>query len=214
MKYRKFFAALGATLILFVGLARCVGTFTLTLKVHGFVRGIANPWISWLVFLVCVIIPVYGLAILVDAIVLNSIEFWSGGNPAAFQNGETEYSREIAAGDERAVFHYLNGGRTLEIELFKSGEHRKTLHMDRERPGQLFARQTDGSLARLEVDLARGPGYENAVIWEGREVAAVRRLSAADEDRVRRFVPEHDAGQRALAAKPARGTNSPERIKL
>lgn len=66
--------------ILFAGMsqAQCVGTFGLTRSVHGFVTSFGNKWINWLVFLVFVIVPVYGLAILVDAVVLNSIQFWTG----------------------------------------------------------------------------------------------------------------------------------------
>ena len=198
MFLRKFIATVCVALVSFVGFAQCVGTFTLTKKVHRFVRGMSNKWVSWLVFLVCVIIPVYGIAMLVDGIVLNSIEFWTGGNPAAMKSGEKEYTRELRSGPERAVLKYGDYGRTLDIELYRDGHHRKTLHMDRDQPGQLFARAENGDLAQLKVDLARGPGYQNAIIWEGERIAAVRRMAPGEVDRLQNHGME--AESRALAA--------------
>jgi hypothetical protein len=40
-----------------------------------------DKWVNEGVFIVCNIIPVYGVAYLVDIIVLNSIEFWGGKSP-------------------------------------------------------------------------------------------------------------------------------------
>ena len=46
-------------------------------------QGVGNKFVNELVFLAFNIVPVYGVAYLADALVINSIEFWSGSNPMA-----------------------------------------------------------------------------------------------------------------------------------
>ena len=46
-------------------------------------QSIGNKFVNELVYLACNIIPVYGVCYLADAVVINSIEFWSGSNPMA-----------------------------------------------------------------------------------------------------------------------------------
>jgi hypothetical protein len=61
----------------------CYGSFNLTTKVYKFNGGLGSKWVNELGFLVMSIVPVYGVAVFVDAIVLNSIEFWTGTNPVS-----------------------------------------------------------------------------------------------------------------------------------
>jgi len=68
----------------------CIGNFVLTRKVLNFNQHISNKWVNEIVFLIMVIIPVYGVCVLVDGIVLNSIEFWTGSNPLAMEEGQIE----------------------------------------------------------------------------------------------------------------------------
>lgn len=56
----------------------CVGSFSLFNRLSDWNRTIGNKFVNELVFLAFNIIPVYGVAYLVDFVVLNSIEFWSG----------------------------------------------------------------------------------------------------------------------------------------
>ena len=66
----------------------CIGSFNLTRTVYDWNRNIGDKFVNELVFLACIIVPVYGVATIVDAVVLNSIEFWSGSNPMALKDGE------------------------------------------------------------------------------------------------------------------------------
>lgn len=59
----------------------CYGSFNLTKSLHEWNGRVGSDWGNEGVFLLLVIIPVYGVTLLVDAIILNSIEFWSGDNP-------------------------------------------------------------------------------------------------------------------------------------
>lgn len=61
----------------------CVGSFGLHSKLSSWNQNISNKAVNELVYLVFNIIPVYGVCYLADALVINSIEFWSGSNPMA-----------------------------------------------------------------------------------------------------------------------------------
>lgn len=64
----------------------CYGSFELVQKVHKFNGTLGNKFVNELGFLVMNIIPVYGVAAFIDAVVLNSIEFWTGKNPSTSSN--------------------------------------------------------------------------------------------------------------------------------
>src|SRR5580692_433125 len=59
----------------------CTGSFNLTRKVYNWHRSQSDKWADELCFLLVALIPVYSLATFADAIVFNSIEFWTGKNP-------------------------------------------------------------------------------------------------------------------------------------
>ena len=59
-------------------LSSCIGSFQLTNKVKAWNEGIGNKWVNEIVFIAFHIVPVYQVSIFVDAVVCNSIEFWTG----------------------------------------------------------------------------------------------------------------------------------------
>jgi len=59
----------------------CTGPFKLTRAVHRAQTSFENKWVDEVAFLACVIFPVYGFSTLGDAIIFNSVEFWTGDNP-------------------------------------------------------------------------------------------------------------------------------------
>lgn len=61
----------------------CVGSFGLHSRLSSWNQNIGSKFVNELVYLACNIIPVYGVCYLADALVINSIEFWSGSNPMA-----------------------------------------------------------------------------------------------------------------------------------
>ncbi|MGE0076836.1 MAG: DUF3332 domain-containing protein [Bacteroidales bacterium] len=90
MKKFKVFSV--ALLVLFLGFIQssCIGSFRLTNKVYEFNKDVGSKFVSELLFLVMVIVPVYAVSMLIDGLILNSIEFWSGSNPMAMNAGESE----------------------------------------------------------------------------------------------------------------------------
>ena len=73
-----------AALVLGVGLlgGSCIGTNAAFNGIHGWNEDLSeNKWANAGVHLAFVIIPVYGLALLGDYVIFNTIEFWGGNNP-------------------------------------------------------------------------------------------------------------------------------------
>jgi hypothetical protein len=93
-------------------LAACFGPFRATRGVWKFNDDISsNKFVDELVFLAMVIIPVYELASLGDAIIFNSIEFWTGTNP--FAGGEASVATPPGDGATVAVERGDDGALTL-----------------------------------------------------------------------------------------------------
>ncbi len=80
MKKNTFNAIIALALCASLGLSSCIGSFKLTNKVKDWNDGIGGKFVNELVFIAFHIIPVYEVTMFVDAIVLNSIEFWTGDN--------------------------------------------------------------------------------------------------------------------------------------
>lgn len=66
-------------------LQSCIGSFALYNKVKNWNDRVGDKFVNELVFVVMWILPVYELSFAADLIILNSIEFWSGTNPALEQ---------------------------------------------------------------------------------------------------------------------------------
>jgi hypothetical protein len=72
----------------------CFGGFQLVRKVYKFNREVSpDKWIRELTFLVLTIIPVYGAAAFLDAVIFNSVEFWTGNNPVLATIGASKTIR-------------------------------------------------------------------------------------------------------------------------
>lgn len=63
----------------------CIGSFALYNKVKDWNEHVGNKFVNEIVFVAMWILPVYELSFAADLFILNSIEFWSGENPALAQ---------------------------------------------------------------------------------------------------------------------------------
>lgn len=126
-----------ALLVLLLPLATsCYGRFQLVRNVYEANSSVKDKYIRSAVTWLFVIVPVYGLAGLVDFLVLNVIEFWQGKNPAA--KGETDPLIKTAqVGADRVVqtIRHRDGATEMTVERFRDGAL-----VDR-----LTLRQPDGS---------------------------------------------------------------------
>ena len=60
----------------------CIGSFALYNKVKSWNDQVGDKFVNEIVFVAMWILPVYELSFVADLFILNSIEFWSGTNPA------------------------------------------------------------------------------------------------------------------------------------
>lgn len=60
----------------------CIGSFALFNKVKAWNDHVGDKFVNEIVFVAMWILPVYELCFAADLFILNSIEFWSGENPA------------------------------------------------------------------------------------------------------------------------------------
>lgn len=63
----------------------CIGSFALFNKVKAWNDHVGDKFVNELVFVAMWILPVYELSFVADLFILNTIEFWSGSNPALAQ---------------------------------------------------------------------------------------------------------------------------------
>lgn len=87
-------------------LAGCYGKFALTKKVYALNGEVKDKYLRSLVTWVFVIVPVYGVSALADFILFNTIEFWSGNNPAAANEKD---------------FYYVENGEYYHVKAEKAG---------------------------------------------------------------------------------------------
>lgn len=68
----------------------CIGSFGLFNNLKDWNEGIGGKFVNELIFLGLWIIPVYEIAMAADLLIFNSIEFWTGSNPIAMNEGDME----------------------------------------------------------------------------------------------------------------------------
>lgn len=107
---KKTLAALFLVCFLTTG---CTGSFNLTRKVYNWHRSQSDKWADEFGFLVCALLPIYGISTFADAIVFNSIEFWTGDNPVDAPNKVA--SKNIKDGKSEATLSYNSGNQQLMI---------------------------------------------------------------------------------------------------
>ena len=83
MKRSKMSIAFAVILSGSIMFSSCVGSFTLFNKLVSWNQNVSDKFVNEVVFLALNIVPVYGVCYLADAVVINSIEFWTGSNPMA-----------------------------------------------------------------------------------------------------------------------------------
>lgn len=111
----------------------CYGPFNLTKSLHkwnGQIKGtgqVTDKWMHELVFLGLVILPVYEFAALGDAIIFNSIEFWTGNNPVKVSaEGNEGRTRVAQVGDTTIAVAFARDGNSASVSYSKEGQIVKT----------------------------------------------------------------------------------------
>ena len=100
----------------------CLGSFRLTNTVVEWNKSVGERFVNQLVFWVLNIIPVYSLAVFIDVVILNLIEFWTGSNPMAYNTQEitTENGRFLVETTPQG--HKITNMETNEVVSFLFNE--------------------------------------------------------------------------------------------
>ena len=147
---KRTIAALVLMAFLPVSTSGCFGGFQLTRKVYQFNREVSpDKWVRELVFLAMAIFPVYGAATFLDAVIFNSVEFWTGSNPVLAKNGA---SRKITTAEGTAVLTRVSED-LLDVRIEASDGRESHFRMQREGDGFSARTPTGELIARVaEVD--------------------------------------------------------------
>lgn len=124
-------------------LSGCYGPFELTRKVWNWNGQVSdNKWVVEGVFLLCSILPVYYFAGAADAIILNSVVFWTGKSMLDDSTASAPTQR-IVRGDEETVLTRVSDDELL-IEQFRAGTPAGSVRLQRKDDG-VVALGADGN---------------------------------------------------------------------
>jgi len=130
-------------------LTGCYGSNACFNKLHQWNGTLGNKWINSIVhFLMFCVIPVYGICLgLVDGLVLNTIEFWTGSNPLA--SGDSYFEKD-AQGNTIAAVKNSDGTMSVEVTTAEGQKANLTLQRDE---NVVRALDAEGNLvAQYEVE--------------------------------------------------------------
>lgn len=155
-KHFKLTAMLLTATILF---SSCIGSFRLTNNIKDWNEGLGDKFVNELVFIALHIVPIYEIAIFIDGVVLNSIEFWTGNNVVA-EPGETKIVKNSQGQDVQVTA--LENGYTI-----SNGETAMNLLFDAE--NQVWSAEYNNQ----STDLVKLNGDNTAQLFVGGEVVDV-----------------------------------------
>jgi hypothetical protein len=152
--------------VLSLHVSGCFGSFALTRNIYGLNERISdNKFVRWLVFLGFTIIPVYGVGTLVDALVFNTLEFWTGSNPLANAGTQEEGTRVVRLGPTDTLRLSRDGqSGVMRVELERAGEQPVVRYFEpledgmavRDEAGVLLVRASERVDGAVEVLNASG----------------------------------------------------------
>ena len=125
-------AVLAALAMSTVATSGCFGSFPLTRKMYNWNKGVSSDkWVRELVFVAtALLVPVYSVAGLIDVVILNSQEFWTGKSSVA--SGPDTKVKTLTRGNTTIMqtMTQLATGRTMVLEEKVNGrfKSRTTLH--------------------------------------------------------------------------------------
>lgn len=141
----RFRKAVAVVIVLSVGVvfsAGCFGKFQLTRKVYDINKSVEDKYLRSAVTWIFVIIPVYGFSAILDFILFNVIEFWSGENPIV---GGPQ-TRVFAEGGDKAVMTVSreDGSTVATIERYRDDRLVSTLRIRDDGAGSVTSRLIEG----------------------------------------------------------------------
>jgi hypothetical protein len=105
----------------------CWGSFALTKKAYNFNNSLGSKWVSWILYLLLGWIG--GITIMVDSLIFNTLEFWTGSNPLAF--GDT-YRETDESGNSVTAVKMQDGSLYMRIDASTGETQELVLQRDEE----------------------------------------------------------------------------------
>jgi hypothetical protein len=137
----------------------CTGSFNLTRKVYSWHRSQTDKWGDELCFLLVTLIPIYSFATFADAIVFNSIEFWTGKNPVEMSSlpAETKLAQN---GKNKLLMSYNDKTQQVSVAMANNHgfifEHTPTGIVAKNDKGQVLYSSVQGDNGDVSVYDASG----------------------------------------------------------
>ena len=139
----------------------CYGPFNLTRRLyHWNGQAGSTKWEKEFVFLLLVVLPVYQLSTFGDAVIFNSMQFWTGNNPVDPPMGrksELPQTKRLARGDQEVLLTYAStpAGAELLINQFRRGQGMGGFRVE-QRNGRTAGYDDDGRLLFTAATRAEG----------------------------------------------------------
>ncbi len=138
--------------MLTVGLGGCFGNFSATRKVYDFNKDFGGKWENQLMFWVLNIVPVYYFAAAADALVLNTVEFWTGSNPMAM--GPQEEVIKYASQDGRDLKITIRQNQVVVEDLANPGQEMELSYKPLEKTWYYQGAEGEIKIAKISDDKA------------------------------------------------------------
>lgn len=130
-------------------LVSCYGAFPLTNSLYRANGNISNRWVRSIVLFLLGIFGVYGICILVDAIILNLVEFWSGTSVNISKTFDQPDGSTVA-------LQSSPDGRTLTMTITKEGKTISERRFIRGAEGRIAVQDSTGAEVGTVTPTAEG----------------------------------------------------------
>ena len=140
----------------------CHGNYAAFNKLNKFVGSLGDKWVNSIVHFIFLVVQIYTIAIFVDFLILNTVQFWTGSNPLSMNVGE----RETQVVNKDGVNYEITATRNR-FDVFT---------MDGDKAGKF---------ASLIYN-------ENTMIWSaasGNEVIELVQIDSTDHGKMRSLIP-------------------------
>jgi hypothetical protein len=168
----------------------CFGEFALVRKVYNWNQDVVSSrFVQTLLFYVMNIIPVYGIAGMIDFWIFNLIEFWSGNNPIAMKDGDHEMQLvtldgvdfKIEATKDTFTTTQLTGEQAGEVRVLKFDRKSRTWNYSDRTTASIPVLTLLGESEGVRIHTAGGPTDLTMIDLQGNDLLMAKLGCVTDE---------------------------------
>lgn len=151
---KKMITMLSILLISLTSFTNCYGSFKLVKKLHIMVGSVNNKWISSVIVILVYLVPIIlWVTYILDIVVFNLIEFWSGSNPISNSDYDENGTavKEFSQDNVTLKLTYLKFGKEMQIQTFNNGiQDGENIIVNKDEPGVLYKQEITGELTKVD----------------------------------------------------------------